>query len=483
MTVRRDLAFDDGATGLVLTSASRNGRSPKDFASEGGRAWSAAVADGTIVPLELVQDDALVVRVVAGGPLSDRESAEWVDRLTWRLAIPDGRLVVGCGTELLRGHEDEALVRTVDVPPGSYRVDVYTFAHGVNGPACLAKAGMRASKLAKRRDAGRAARDEALERYEREKTRSFHVWPPDVTTLPGGTDAPRLVDFLVHLIPADPGTADLPMPKAKRGWFPPITAPRVPERTPLGVEADGAARARSAIVVTGIDIGPRVAGHALAPIANGPVELAIADLGFLYLLAFACRFGVVPKLRVTGAPGFEPRWPDPRTGLHPRSTEGGFCVDFELHADDESNVRRVHRTTSLVGALPDSAVVELSTCECIDLDRPPALDGLHRYRGTVHDGLVRITDAFPAADAETLRAAVALFREVDLDRSLTFRSEQELAATLEPARRFAFELELDPPLREGRVVRFQDVRTAFALAKFLLRERFPAAWPYRDIDS
>jgi hypothetical protein len=73
------------------------------------------------------------------GDLDETHEKAWIARLTGRLAIPCGKLVLVCGggvgEELERAvsgkpaDRDYCIYQSIDVPPGDYRVDVLTYLH------------------------------------------------------------------------------------------------------------------------------------------------------------------------------------------------------------------------------------------------------------------------------------------------------------------------------------------------------------------
>jgi len=71
--IRRDVYVYNDATGFLITSQGVGGREiePDD------EAWTAAVRAGDLLPIELVQDDSFLIRVVAGGELTPQEAGEW----------------------------------------------------------------------------------------------------------------------------------------------------------------------------------------------------------------------------------------------------------------------------------------------------------------------------------------------------------------------------------------------------------------------
>src|SRR5437899_2649390 len=95
--LRADLSVYNEAGAFVVTSASvaGSGFTPRDAK------WKQAIEAGRLLPVELVQDDSFILRVVVGGDLEADESDEWVGRMEWKLRVPDGKLAVAAGTELV----------------------------------------------------------------------------------------------------------------------------------------------------------------------------------------------------------------------------------------------------------------------------------------------------------------------------------------------------------------------------------------------
>lgn len=89
---------------------------------------------GVCLPLAFPGDCAFDDAIVVIGELSESEEDEWIGRISSRLSVPCGQLVVLCGggdayeleEALSRGGESE-LHTTIEVPPGDYRVDVYAY--------------------------------------------------------------------------------------------------------------------------------------------------------------------------------------------------------------------------------------------------------------------------------------------------------------------------------------------------------------------
>ncbi|MGH8078342.1 MAG: hypothetical protein ACREPE_13585 [Lysobacter sp.] len=250
-TVRRDLNLYNEANGWLITSASRSGLSTATpCRGSGSKQWRAAIADGGFLPVQVTEDNPINIRVVVNDRLVAREEAEWVDRLSWKLAVPDGRLVLAAGSEYVcEGEDDARFVREVEIPAGTYRVDVYSYLHGVNGRLGLRHAGVEdaaalreywedtrggdpvpAWLLSELRDADQDATESAEDALSVAQKRSWRVWEESVHhATSDDAQELHLVDFLVHLTPL----IELPpMPALDDGWFDCLQAPRRPQRAP-----------------------------------------------------------------------------------------------------------------------------------------------------------------------------------------------------------------------------------------------------------
>ena len=235
---RVDLVVYNEATGFMITSKGLCGRVFSAVDAE-DQAWADAVKEGVFLPFELVQDDSFVIRVVLDEPLSFQEQDEWVGRTRHPLRIPDGTLaVIGGGLEYLGGEDMADFTRFLDVPPGDYLAELYTYFHGVNGSYCL----------------NGVEPQEPIGAYFR-RTRPgmpFPLWlsnecAGDPESDPGheaeweaakadyGTEQPTYVGFLLLLSPL----GEEPEPATTEdGWFEVGQGARRPDACPLGVVAE-----------------------------------------------------------------------------------------------------------------------------------------------------------------------------------------------------------------------------------------------------
>src|SRR5262245_52339333 len=132
MALRQDVFVYNESTGLVLTGSGLGGRKP--FKADSAE-WRRACASGTILALELAQDDCVVVRVVVADSLTAEEDAEWVDRVIARLDLPKPGLALCGGIDYVENPTSDraaGFVQHAPVPAGVYRAEWYTYFTGPN---------------------------------------------------------------------------------------------------------------------------------------------------------------------------------------------------------------------------------------------------------------------------------------------------------------------------------------------------------------
>lgn len=231
--MRTDISVYNEATGFTIHSAGFCG-TPREEVIEN---LPRCVQEGIILPISLVQDNSPHVRLITG-ELTEQEEAEWVDRIVWQLRVPCGNLVFEGGFDP-RG-PDETYMRTVSVPAGDYRVEVYTFFWGINGWDSLPKSQSEPVGTWYRRthpgkpfpdsmkfylgensDEDPGHEDEWDELYDSEEYEEL--------------DEPDFVDFLVRITPLEPSAA-LELQCDASGWFPVGINPRKPEVCPVGIK-------------------------------------------------------------------------------------------------------------------------------------------------------------------------------------------------------------------------------------------------------
>lgn len=385
LPLRTDLGVYNEATGFVITSRKMAGKT----LDEGSAAWNKAVTNGDMIPVSLVQDDALVVRVVAGAPLTDEESAQWIARVDAQLNVPDGKLCITGGAPFANEDYDaddaswEAFVAEVAIPKGRYRATLYSVALGVND-------------------------DHGGER----------------------PDEPEYLDFLLHLEPVDAALKTGLTPVPKEGWFTgDENARTLPQRR--GLEARDVVRKETSdgkwsFVYRVFEDMPK---HDRMPVSGDAVSVpleALASAGWIGW--FMSRF-VTLELRLTAAPGgaldLSGAWPD---GMNVVVENGQGRILFDADLDMGTILGRLHELAPRLSALPHGTVLDLLTVAQQSLPGNPEGVGTLSLRGIIKDGNWRIAQAYPETSGATLNGAIALGWEVAGNIAITYRDGVEQAA-------------------------------------------------------
>ena len=466
LPLRQDIHVYNEATGFAIAALKLAGKGMED----GDKKWMKAVNDGLLMPSSLYQDDPFCIRVVAGDALTAQESEEWVGRVDWQLKLADGKLCISGGAEwLYEGYDrteaqDDNFLRIVELPPGSYRATLYTYLSGVNGSACLD--GL----------AGGHGKAEPLGQWFR-RTRpgeSFPEWLvyrcvayPDTDpgheiewqnhALPDTGTMPEFVGFLLHLepaeLPAAPGKA-----RTTGGWFSDSESARKPERCPAGLlakEVIGHAKRVKGKWFWPSEVFASIEGRELRPIKGGEVEIPLDRLGDVYRLARFCHQHARPELRATLLPGthfsLDGAWPEKFLAI-----QVGNMLRFGI-SQDLNAAQILGMVMERLKALPEGTPLELGTTvvshSSSQGDRPV---GTHRYKGRAAGGVWHIEQTYPEADAESLRAALAISAEARECKGFKLRNDEEAGRIQEWCKsNLGAMISDNPPVHEGEFIRLQ----------------------------
>jgi hypothetical protein len=137
-TQRRDVFIENDSSGFSIIPSSALDRVIADDRQND----RAIVLDNQAVLMALYGDDSFPARLLVGGSLDADEQAEWLARVSWKLRIPSGTVLLCGGFDPRaltawrdRGDDWEGTVHALDVPPGDYSADVYTYRATINGRA------------------------------------------------------------------------------------------------------------------------------------------------------------------------------------------------------------------------------------------------------------------------------------------------------------------------------------------------------------
>ncbi|MBX9608506.1 MAG: hypothetical protein K2Y51_19970 [Gammaproteobacteria bacterium] len=464
LPLRRDLGVYNEATGFVVTSRRMAGKP----LAEGSAAWRKAVARGDLLPVSLVQDDSIVVRVVAGAALDAEEQDAWVARVDAHLNLADGRLCITGGAGFSQEDYDadeayhEQFVIELPLPKGRYRATLYTLAHGINGGAVLDRL------------AGGHGRAEAVEAWCA-RTRPGETLPDAETT--------TFVDFLLHLEPVDaaPTTGLSRLPDD--GWYGDEEQARLPARCPLGPVAQDVLRRPVGPLGEWLyvrEIAPGAADQAPAPLRDGPLVCGVDALARVAQLSwFGARHGAMALcLRAPAGASLaaDGEWPD---GVVVVAEGDTLRVLFSADAGHDERLAGLAALAPWLGAAPAETLLEVRTQGLAVLGNAPLEAGSLWLRGRLRAGQWWIEDVGPATDKPTLDAGLALAADVLGGERLPVRDASEGEVLLDWARRkFGRHLGRPPGrLQDGAIVCDPAVGNLcyYGLAAFV--RRHAAVWP------
>lgn len=475
--MRADLYLYNEATAWVVAAEDLAGHAPGKLTSS-EEAWEKGMREGAFLPIHLVQDDSQIIRVVIDEPLHPQEEEEWVGVVESALNLRCGRVVLAAGTPYLDDPDDEWLsenhaIHTFDLPPGKYRVRIYTHLPGTNGDYGL---GLEEGELTKYWKSTRPG--EPIPTW-------ISYFDDDMFEEEEGDESPPCIGFLVHLERFDG----------------PISMPKLDEGYP---EIDAGKR-RPTLCPRGITAGPEILGYTdreegdsepiepypagelastlrMEPLEGGPVSVPCRDMRWPFCLAWMCSDGATPEIRVR-YPGAIPPIDFP-TPPNVAIEEG---ESFRQFGFGESGMKWAHwndikQLCLSLGSTPDESRIELDVvCPDDEDDEPTPGPGWHRYSGMVKDGLWHIDSAYPRIDAATLRRAFELIGQA-ADREPYTVGEQEAAEVLERAKK-------DFLLRESKItysngilsVEDPDLHVFLGIKIFAVR--FDDVWEMEDEDD
>lgn len=224
---------------LWLAPRSLGGLAPEDFCGAwiggGPETVESLIARSAMMPLALYQDDGYTVRFVVGA-LTEAEKEEWTAHAAMNIDVPCGELLVsGVLTPDFPRLELPAMVAVdadgatdlgcyLSIPPGLYRVDVYSYppgdlsgswGHIVDAETFGVHPGLE--------------REDVAVYFER--TRGGEEAPAWVR---GEDDGTVFVNFLIHVSSADPA---LPAPALSEDGVGIAWEMRKPTRCPRGISS------------------------------------------------------------------------------------------------------------------------------------------------------------------------------------------------------------------------------------------------------
>ncbi len=433
--------------------------------------------DREAIVVELYQDDPLNVRVLFGEELGEDET-EWVGKLSGVLNLPQGKLLVAGGfdPDAFAGHFNDGeseYVYEIKVPPGAYKVDIYTYLNSINGKACLPE-GMDEEAV--------------VEWFKKEHPGQplprWMEWLINLDEDEVGLENDRrpYIDFLIHFTPDD-GAAQVDAPSSD-GFLEGSTGKRPLTAFPKGVRSDELEllEGKSGVdeweepIEDLIDFNPQSAaaiGERLEdvhpqPLQGGPVACDITDIVYLWYLGWFCD----PKSDIAvfaQAPGGD--WLDEKVRDLFLSPDGHQFTGVLQRGSIWLCERAVRALANYLVHLPEG-----STLELVSATTDGNTAGNQIYRGQVKHSQWFISETVPALTADQLAEARALCLQIGADGALTARDRDELRYVREACKKSIW---IDPESDE-LVVRGLEIgvipKTKAALVLMFFRNRFRGIW-------
>jgi predicted DNA-binding WGR domain protein len=510
-SLRTDLSVYNEATAFMVFSEAMIGRR----LSPDHAAWEQAIDEGDLLPFELVQDDPFVIRVVFGDALTPVERDEAIGSLAWKLRVPDGKLVIAGGIELVMEEVGSPVsdylkqyAHHLNVPAGEYAATLLAYVHGVNGGNLLDRArGPKGEGVGAWFRRSRSGEMPVWVRSwchadPREDRGHEDDWADEPTRRERAKEeSTAYVDFLLHLEPI--GAAPQTRPPLEQRFFSfDAYDVRLPERCPVGIlaksprsrEPEPSAAPAEPQPLRTLNVLARVRNRTLAKVDGGPVDHPIQQLVDVYRLAWFATEAADPEIRIELPKGisFTPSWPAAE-GRAVTIDEGLVRIGFGETAGRWGQLHAVQSITKSLGDLPDGSIVELLTSpgqffwERDDEDDPEQDPdaGVQRYRGAVRGGSWLIDQTFPAVDAATLREALTLSVEVLSGRKLSLRDEDEGPDVQRRLEAESFLFTSNPIVLKGLQIGLskKDASLLHFVAIALFRARWGSVWPCYQEDE
>lgn len=223
--MREDVLLYNEANAFVVAAGDLAGTAPFSREPE-AECFAKGIAKAAFLPIELVQDDPQVLRIVVDEPLSEDEAGEWVARVESALDLNCGELVIAGGTDYVYDHdrswmEENGAIFRLKVEPGRYRLTVDTHLPGTNGWSAAGLTEGAAGPYWRRTRPG-----EEMPGWLRYRDDPSFSW--------NGAEPPALVGFVIRL---QRDAAAQPTQDLVEGYPPIGLGARLPKACPRGLPA------------------------------------------------------------------------------------------------------------------------------------------------------------------------------------------------------------------------------------------------------
>lgn len=456
-----------------------------------------------VIAQELVQDDEFNARVVVGDELLPDEEG-WLGRATGILHIPCGKLLVCAGFDLDTLYDFNRMgqneyVHPLDVPPGTYLIDIYTYVNGINGGFCLPDtvklgAWFRSSYPDMPFPLWLAS---ICEQDPAQDPGHEDIWADMEQALEDGqlmldTDATALIDFVLQLRPLGKDVKLSSIDDAEDGFFAPHAGTRLPAQFPLGVRSstlpqndyemgilDEAEDDKPSQTDTGVTsdaafvqrVLSNFSGHRIEDLQGGSLSQPIDLLQQLARLTWFCDSEADFVLYIRTPQGATQTLDWPFTADLPRPQDDEFYLGIPWHSTQQCALA-IQEVSDFITNLPENSQIDfISANEDASLEA-----GCQCYQGVICNGRWHINASYPAMSRDTLAAALDLCRTVDQPGPLYAQSEAEAIAIMDAAERSElFMIDFTRPHRNGRQITIDD-DCKISLALLFFRQRFRDTW-------
>lgn len=240
--LRKDVAVHNESLLFVLTSKNLGGYNCAH--RPGSRAWNEFVRHGIFLPIALVGDRGINLRVIINDCLTEEETNEAASHFASRLRLRDGYLALLGGINYLSNGLEHDLADFIELPRGDYRADVYSCFAGTNGPYLSE---FEDKELGEELGTWfrRTRPDSEFPRWLADYCRAYPKSDPDFELQwdrrgnsheVAYVDPPEYLDFIVQLTPWKSAMNVEPLDLDENGCI--IPTPIVPANCPLGISLD-----------------------------------------------------------------------------------------------------------------------------------------------------------------------------------------------------------------------------------------------------
>ena len=218
-----------------------------------------------------------------------------------------------------------------------------------------------------------------------------------------------------------------------------------------------------------------VADLALTPVAGGPVQVPLEQVGYLFAIGTFCDDQADGILKLAAASSEVMAFPDnDEFSVCQEQDESGLTVGFS-HCET-AFLESPEIIESWLEKLPEGTVLELATAG-------PELDaGRLRFRGEINDGIWQVAESHPPVDAKSLRDAIALVDTLESGKPIVARDKAEIKKVLARVDSLADIFMGRIPRVEGRTFQVDEMFRSI-IAQLCFRHRHGDVWDLSPMEA